>query len=195
MSWERLCSVKEAGGLGFKDLRSFNVAMLAKQGWRLLNNENPLVTNILKTRYFPNIDFLNAKLGDNPSYMWRSILEAQDVVKQGCRRNIGTGMETFIWKVPWLPNRVNGYITSEMPSELEDATVMSLMVTNERKWDEEILTDLFNDRDVQFIKNIPLSDIDRRDSWMWFFDGKGEFSVKSCYRKLVGEYSTPDAGF
>ncbi|KAL8107899.1 hypothetical protein AgCh_024343 [Apium graveolens] len=184
MSWERLCNVKEAGGLGFKDLRSFNVAMLAKQGWRLLNNENPRVTNILKARYFPNTDFLNAKLGDNPSYMWRSILEAQDVVK--------TGMETVIWKVPWLPDRENGYITSEMPSELEDATVLSLMVTNERKWDEEILTDLFNDRDVQFIKNIPLSDIDRRDSWMWFFDGKGEFSVKSCYRKLVGEYSTPD---
>ncbi|WOG90771.1 hypothetical protein DCAR_0310016 [Daucus carota subsp. sativus] len=177
MSWERLCKVKEAGGLGFKDLRSFNVAMLAKQGWRLLNNENPLVTNILKARYFPNTDFLNAKLGNNPSYMWRSILEAQEVVKQGCRRNIGTGLETSIWKVPWLPNSENGYITTEMPSELEDATVTSLMVTDERKWDEEILTDLFNDRDVQLIKNIPLSAFGRNDSWMWFFDEKGEFTI------------------
>lgn len=30
MSWERLCEIKEDGGLGFKQLRSFNVAMLAK---------------------------------------------------------------------------------------------------------------------------------------------------------------------
>lgn len=30
MNWEKLCEVKEGGGLGFKKLRDFNVAMLAK---------------------------------------------------------------------------------------------------------------------------------------------------------------------
>ncbi|XP_074377663.1 uncharacterized protein LOC141719179 [Apium graveolens] len=69
------------------------------------------------------------------------------------------------------------------------------MVINETKWDEEILTDLFNDRDVQLIKNIPLSAVGRNDSWMWFLDEKGQFTVKSCYCKLIGEYSTSDVGF
>lgn len=90
MAWDRLSTVKEAGGLGFKDLKQFNIAMLAKQGWRLLNDANPFVTRIMKSKYFPSTDFLNAKLGTNPSYMWRSILAAQTVVKQGCRRSIGT---------------------------------------------------------------------------------------------------------
>lgn len=31
MSWDKLCAVKEEGGMSFKKLRSFNVAMLAKQ--------------------------------------------------------------------------------------------------------------------------------------------------------------------
>ncbi|KAL8126011.1 hypothetical protein AgCh_013344 [Apium graveolens] len=72
LSWERMCTAKEGGGLGFKELNKFNIAMLAKQGWRLLNNQNPLVTSIMKAKYFPNCDFLQAKLGVNPSYMWRS---------------------------------------------------------------------------------------------------------------------------
>lgn len=81
MSWAKLCDEKENGGLGFKDMHQFNIAMLAKQGWRLLNDDNPFVTSIMRARYFPNTDYLNAKLGDNPSYMWRSIFSAQDIVK------------------------------------------------------------------------------------------------------------------
>ncbi|XP_074327019.1 putative mitochondrial protein AtMg00310 [Apium graveolens] len=78
----------EDGGMGFKKLRSFNVAMLAKQAWRLINNTNPLVTQLMCARYFPTSDFLNVKLGVNPSFVWKSILESQEVVRQGCRRRI-----------------------------------------------------------------------------------------------------------
>ncbi|XP_074373548.1 uncharacterized protein LOC141713882 [Apium graveolens] len=59
---ERMCVRKEAGGLGFKCLRNFNLSMLAKQAWRLLNNDNPLVTVCMKTKYYPTGDFLNAKI-------------------------------------------------------------------------------------------------------------------------------------
>lgn len=30
--WEKLCTKKSDGGMGFKGLRAFNIAMLAKQG-------------------------------------------------------------------------------------------------------------------------------------------------------------------
>lgn len=149
----------------------------------------------MKAKYFPNVDFLNAKLGDNPSYMWRSLVAAQTILKQGCRRNIGTGSDTFVCKSPWLPCVENGYITTALPCELEGIKVCNLMETNEKRWDDEILGDLFNDRDAQLIKNISLPLRDRNDSWLWLFDSKGELTVKSCYRQLVGEQSTQDAGF
>lgn len=97
LAWDRLCDVKEVGGLGFKNLTDFNVAMLAKQAWRLVNNTNPLVSQLMKAKYYPKTDFLNASLGANPSYVWRSILESQAVVRQGCRRRIGDGKDTRVW--------------------------------------------------------------------------------------------------
>ena len=32
LSWDKLCESKECGGMGFKELKYFNLALLAKQG-------------------------------------------------------------------------------------------------------------------------------------------------------------------
>lgn len=108
LSWDKLCEVKEAGGLGFQKLRDFNIAMLAKQAWRLVNNCNPVVTALMKAMYYPRSGFFKAELGNNPSYIWRSILAAQDVICQGMRRKIGDGNNTLAWQDPWLPCVQNG---------------------------------------------------------------------------------------
>ncbi|CAN1787158.1 Putative ribonuclease H protein At1g65750 [Linum perenne] len=55
MRWERLCLKKEKGGMGFKDLRGFNMAM------------------IFKSKYFPHGDFLSATPGGSPSFAWKGI--------------------------------------------------------------------------------------------------------------------------
>ena len=41
-SWDRLTQPKYKGGMGFQDLRLFNVAMLGKQGWRLITKPESL---------------------------------------------------------------------------------------------------------------------------------------------------------
>lgn len=41
----------------------------------------------------------------------------------------------------------------------------NLMEIGERKWDEMVLTDIFNSRDVQLIKKIHLEMTDSHDSW------------------------------
>lgn len=58
---------KSCGGLGFHDFRDFNLAMLAKQGWRFLSKHDSLVSRIYKARYFPNGNFLTANVGHSPS--------------------------------------------------------------------------------------------------------------------------------
>ncbi|CAN1246194.1 Uncharacterized mitochondrial protein AtMg00310 [Linum grandiflorum] len=81
MRWERLRVRKNQGGMGFKDLYGFNIAMLGKFGWKLLTDNTTLVARFLKSKYFSNGDFLSANLDSNPSLTWRSMVEARLVVK------------------------------------------------------------------------------------------------------------------
>jgi len=102
---------KNHGGMGFKDLTAFNLAMLGKQGWKLHTTPDSLVSRIFKARYFPSASYLTANLGHNPSYVCRSILRARFLVRGGARWSIGTGGDIPILDEPWLLNggRIDGY--------------------------------------------------------------------------------------
>ncbi|XP_060960637.1 uncharacterized protein LOC115723546 [Cannabis sativa] len=116
VSWKRLCRHKHEGGIGFRDLQDYNLAFLGKQGWRLLTNESSLVSRIYKARYYPNGSFLSATLGHNPSFIWRSLLEAKDLVRSGARRSIGGGNSVSILFDPWLPDDQNPFVSSHHPA-------------------------------------------------------------------------------
>ena len=85
ISWEQICLPKEKGGMGFRDLKSFNLALLTKQGWRLQTNSSSLFSQVYKVKYFPNGDFVGAKAGKKASFAWRIIMAAQHLVKWGLR--------------------------------------------------------------------------------------------------------------
>lgn len=61
-----MCSPKELGGIGFKDLTMFNTALLAKQRWRLITQPDCLFARIMKSKYYPRDNFLNARLEAYP---------------------------------------------------------------------------------------------------------------------------------
>lgn len=83
----------------------------------------------------------------------------------GGRRRIGDGESTKVWKVPWLPCEENKYISTNVVPELQDVVVRNLIDTNAGTWDYDLIHELFNERDCQLIKRIPIPIQRRCDSW------------------------------
>ena len=77
--------------MGFRDLRAFNLALLAKHGWRIQQRPDSLIHRVLKVKYFAKTSFLDAQVGKKPSYIWRSLMAAKLVLRDGIRWSVGDG--------------------------------------------------------------------------------------------------------
>ncbi|KAK3139312.1 hypothetical protein QOZ80_5AG0381190 [Eleusine coracana subsp. coracana] len=97
VAWDDMVRPKFCGGMGFRDIELFNMALLAKQAWRIIRDESSLSARILKDVYYPNGDFLHASLGSRPSKIWRAIMDGREVLMKGLIRRISTGETTDIW--------------------------------------------------------------------------------------------------
>lgn len=69
--------------MGFKNLGTFNLAMLGKQGWRIMTNPESLIARIYKARYYPRCNFFEATLVHKPSFVWRSICKSKFILRAG----------------------------------------------------------------------------------------------------------------
>lgn len=125
----KMCQSKTRGGLGFRGLSSFNQALVAKQSWRIIQAPDSLVARVMKRRYFRHSDFMEAKLGSNPSYIWRSILWGREVIHKGLRWRIGDGKQVKVYQSGWLPRPVTFKPIS--PRSLPVETTVSELIDEE----------------------------------------------------------------
>ncbi|KAK6163122.1 hypothetical protein DH2020_002963 [Rehmannia glutinosa] len=65
--WDEICKNKKEGGLGLRNLKAFNMALLCKQAWRLLSCPSSLLARVFRAKYYPHSSLLDASLGNRPS--------------------------------------------------------------------------------------------------------------------------------
>lgn len=156
--WATLSRAKEDGGLGFRDLHSFNIALLAKQGWRLLMQPQSLFYRVFKAKYFPHHSFIHAQLGSHPLFFWSSVMAAQPLILDGLRWKVGNGRTINIWTDPWLPTN-----PIRKANTVGFDTVDQLIDPDLRSWNLQLLEQLFTDRKVSQIVSITLGTTSRPD--------------------------------
>jgi len=187
MNWEKLSAPKVHGGMGFKDLSAFNLAILGKQGWKFITEPNSLVARILKARYFPSGSYLMATVGHNPSYVWRSIMRARFIVRGGARWSIGSGATISILNEPWLSNEE--FISSDTLGAhfVHNFTINSLMNLHDKSWNEQVVRQVFSVDIANKILHTPLIAQVEDDRILWKAERHRRYSVRNAYRLCVTE--------
>lgn len=82
---------KDKSGLGFRDLISYNRAMLGKQAWQISQSPNSLWCQVLKGIYFPESSFWQAEKEYGPSWGWQSLLMEMEVISCLVQWKLGAG--------------------------------------------------------------------------------------------------------
>ena len=98
-----MCLPREEGEIGLRMIHEFNMALLAKQLWRLVNFPDSLVARVLRGRYCRMSSPLRLHSVSSPSYVWSSISAARKLLLLGIRQKIHSGYEVRVWEDPWIP--------------------------------------------------------------------------------------------
>lgn len=77
LSWKKLARSKKEGGIGVGFMKAFNLALLAKEFWRIIVDEISLMERVLKARYFSKNTIWEAQKGYR-NFTWSRVSLSQN---------------------------------------------------------------------------------------------------------------------
>ena len=159
---------------------------MGKQGWNFIHNPNTLVARLFKAKYFHQGSYLSSSLGSNPSFVWRSVWSAKDVVNKDIRWRVGDGKSIYVWRDAWVRDLPGFRVGTTPDPGLVNLKASDLLLDAGRGWDTELVHSIFVNNVSLAICSIPLPKSHISDSLMWHYSNNGLYTVKSCSRMLTG---------
>ncbi|XP_019087479.1 PREDICTED: uncharacterized protein LOC109127334 [Camelina sativa] len=180
VAWDKISVPLEQGGLGFRDLKELNLALLTKQLWRLLCYNESLLSRVLNGRYFRYSNPMDVKKANSPSFGWRSMMSAKPLLQQGLRKNIRSGFNTRVWLDNWIPTIPERPAKDRGTGRDPNLYVNHLIDFESKTWKMDKIIELVDPMDIPLITGLQPS---RRfmDDYVWCYTKSGKYTVRSEY--------------
>lgn len=181
LSWNNVSMSKRKGGLGFRNLYGFNIALMGKHCWRFMQDPNALVSRVYKARYFPDSHPLRAVKGHEPSFIWSGIWAAKEELLSGFRWVIGDGNDIRATTDPWLRMKSDFRVERSHIYEGRNEVVSNYFLPNSKLWDISRVQAHFLQEDAKAILAIQVPQCNIRDRVVWANSTDGFYSAKAGY--------------
>lgn len=114
--------------------------------------------------YYPRSSFFGANLGNNLSFVWRSLWKSRKVLNMDCRCSIVEGRKIKVMTEPWLRGLEEVYLGSPQGQRVYNITINDLMLANVKRWDAQKIKHLFSQEVANEILKVPLGeDVQRQN--------------------------------
>ena len=157
VKWEKVCLPREEGGIGFRMIHEINLALLAKQLWRLVQSPDSLVAGVLRGRYFILSSPLRVNSASSSSYVWTSISAARKLLLLGIRQKIHSGYDVKVWEDTWIPTTPARPAITVAPVMHPNMRVIDLINQASKNWDLGLLENYVNLDDIPLVRSLAIS--------------------------------------
>ncbi|GAU45071.1 hypothetical protein TSUD_85570 [Trifolium subterraneum] len=136
-------------------------------------------SKLIEAIYFPHSSLFETPLGYNPSFAWRSMWQARQILSLGCRWRIGSGDNIRVMHDPWLRGSANIWVPSPQPTDVYQFSVRDSLHENYKAWNIAKVRNLFSKDLAERILETPLVSSVPEDKVVWEEERNGCYSVKS----------------
>ncbi|CAL1378202.1 unnamed protein product [Linum trigynum] len=187
ISWRKMCRSKHEGGMGFCMFEHFNQALLAKIGWRILNEPQSLFAQVYKGKYFPTGTYLTSTARYCPSWGWQSIMYDLQLLMKGLRWQIGSRESVSALNESWVPalHQDPRLITLKCFLKVGTLKCWIWCAVVGGGWSNDKLAQWFHPDTCHVIKAIPLPRLVMEDKQIWHATYDEVFTITSSYHLVV----------
>jgi hypothetical protein len=195
VEWDKVCTPIDEGGLGIRNIRRFNQALLGKWLWRFAHEEGAWWRSVLVAKYGSDWGGWRSGVisGSHGVGLWKFICMGWQNFRRFFKYDPGEGSKIHFWEDVWCGDRT---LKEEFPGLYSIASFKDASIADSMEYSSESIqwniqfSRLIHDWEVgdlaTFYKCLYEYKLRRegRDKLWWLPSRKGVFEVKSFYRAL-----------
>ncbi|KAF5186505.1 Ribonuclease h [Thalictrum thalictroides] len=196
IAWEKLEKQKIEGGLGFRNFKDMNLALMTKLSTHLgiprsrlstTFKGNVVLFGVPRSRLSTHLGIVYGSLSvlvqNRLFFFWRSLFKAASLFGKGVVVCIGNGRDTSFWEDPWIiwngqPTCLKDLVDENVCS---DVRVANFIEHDARIWDSHKLLEVLPLLVVSTILKVQIRHQSIQDSFKWIAAINSEFSTKSAF--------------
>ena len=190
INWDTMSLPKRLGGLGIRNMRQMNQALLGKLCWRAYKNPQALWVRCLFNKYESGFVHWEVAKRANGSVNWKSFCYGLELLRKGIVVDVNNGMHTRFWLDDWLPVGPLWNFALKPLIELNMQVCVRYFWVPNVGWNWDILNSLLPTDVLLYFQSITLvDDMSCLDGFAWKHSSSGLYTVKSGFDTFYSEVS------
>ena len=155
-SWENICQTNTNGGLGIRNLHLVNKSLIMNAAYNIVTNKNPLLSAVIKAKYYPNSSYWTTSNSATKSAFWSSVLQIRKDLSSNVHLQLHEG-NSSIWSSPWFPlwDSIHDHLKLPVTTNPIPAQAKDLWYPNTNDWNIDLLNSTFHAPAVHHIIATP----------------------------------------